>query len=297
MPLPADASMADLKRQHDVFVGVDSDGCVFDTMELKWKECFIPHLIDCYELQGASKFARQTIEFVNLYSQDRGCNRFIGLIKSLDLLRRRPEVAQRGFASRCNAPAALRAWVERETKLGNPALQKQVAATGDADLARALKWSEAVNCAIARMVRGVPPFPLVRESLRRLREFADAIVCSATPTAALKAEWAEHGIDQFVRAIYGQEAGGKREILTAAAAYEPQRRLMIGDAPGDYKAAQANACLFFPINPGQEEASWRRFFDEGIDRYFRGDFDGEYQQQLLDEFDTYLPKHPPWTVA
>ena len=42
---------------------------------------------------------------------------------------------------------------------------------------------------------------------------------------------------------------------------------MIGDAPGDYQAAEANRPLFFPINPGAEEASWRRLFEEGIDRF------------------------------
>jgi hypothetical protein len=71
---------------------------------------------------------------------------------------------------------------------------------------------------------------------------------------------------------------------------------MIGDAPGDYKAAAANNCLFFPINPGQEEASWRRLHDEGIQKFFAGTFAGAYQKQLLDEFDSYLPEKPPWKV-
>ena len=37
---------------------------------------------------------------------------------------------------------------------------------------------------------------------------------------------------------------------------------MIGDAPGDMKAARANGALFFPINPGHEDESWERFYDE-----------------------------------
>ncbi len=69
---------------------------------------------------------------------------------------------------------------------------------------------------------------------------------------------------------------------------------MIGDAPGDYQAAVANDALFFPINPGDEEASWKRLFDEGIDRFLGGTFAGEYQRQLLAEFDAYLPERPPW---
>ena len=69
---------------------------------------------------------------------------------------------------------------------------------------------------------------------------------------------------------------------------------MIGDAPGDYKAAVANDALFFPINPGDEEASWKRFYEEGIDRFLGGTFAGEYQEELLAEFETYLPERPPW---
>ena len=71
---------------------------------------------------------------------------------------------------------------------------------------------------------------------------------------------------------------------------------MIGDAPGDYQAAVANQALFFPINPGAEEASWKRFYEEGIDRFLAGTFAGEYQEELLAEFDRYLPERPPWPV-
>ena len=125
---------------------------------------------------------------------------------------------------------------------------------------------------------------------------ADMIVCSQTPNAALEAEWEEHDIAGFVTAICGQEIGSKKESLSNAKLYPANHTLMIGDAPGDYKAAAANDCLFFPINPGVEEASWRRLHDEGIPRFFDGTFAGAYQQQLLNEFDTFLPEKPPWKV-
>ena len=32
----------EFKKTNDFLVGIDSDGCAFDTMELKHKECFIP---------------------------------------------------------------------------------------------------------------------------------------------------------------------------------------------------------------------------------------------------------------
>jgi phosphoglycolate phosphatase-like HAD superfamily hydrolase len=285
-------NLAEFTPEREFLVGIDSDGCVFDTMELKHKECFIPAFIKHYDLQGVSKYAREASEFVNLYSKSRGVNRFPGLVEQLDWLRRRPEVKARGID--VPNPEGLRRWIPQETKLGNPALQRAVEETGDPDLRQALEWSLAVNRAIADMVRGVPPFPYVRECLERLSDEADMLVVSATPSDALNAEWQEHDLARFVRAIFGQELGSKKDVLTLAKNYPAGQTLMVGDAPGDYKAAEANGCLFFPINPGREEASWQRLFEEGIDRFLDGVFAGEYQQKLLDEFNGLLPDRPPW---
>jgi phosphoglycolate phosphatase-like HAD superfamily hydrolase len=286
--------MHTITPQHEFLVGIDSDGCAFDTMELKHKECFIPNIVNDYELQGISKYAREAAEFVNLYSKSRGVNRFPALVETLRWLQQRPEVANRRFEVRI--PPSLVDWIASETKLGNPALEAKVRETHDPDLERALKWSKAVNTAVDNMVRGVPPFPFVRESLQRLQSHADLMVISATPNQALQKEWEEHDLAQFVTAICGQESGTKKETLGNASQYASDHALMIGDAPGDYQAAVANRCLFFPINPGNEEASWKRFFEEGIDRFLSGSFAGDYQQQLLAEFDRYLPERPPWPV-
>lgn len=284
-----------IEPKHEFFVGIDSDGCVFDSMELKHKECFIPNIINYYELQAVSKYAREAAEFVNLYSKSRGINRFPALIETLEWLQKRPEVKARGVS--IEIPASLREWVATETKLGNPALEKKVATSGDKDLAHALKWSIAVNDSIAAMVRGVPPFPMVRESLAKLAAKSDIVVCSATPNEALEAEWEEHDVRKYVVAICGQESGNKKETLTNASKYATNRSLMIGDAPGDYSAAKANKTLFYPINPGNEEASWQRFHDEAIDKFYDGTFAGAYQQMLLDEFDRYLPEKPSFKTV
>jgi hypothetical protein len=52
--------------------------------------------------------------------------------------------------------------------------------------------------------------------------------------------------------------------------------------------------LFFPINPGAEEASWERLFNEGLDRFFAGTFAGDYESELAREFDASLPEKPDW---
>ena len=144
------------------------------------------------------------------------------------------------------------------------------------------------------MVSGVPPFPYVRECLERLADETDLLVVSATPNAALAAEWQEHDLAKFVRAICGQELGTKKEMLALADQYALGRALMVGDALGDYNAAEANGCLFFPINPGEEEASWQRLFEEGIERFLEGTFAGAYQDLLLNKFNKLLPETPPW---
>src|SRR6266478_8165404 len=170
-------------RKHDFLIGIDSDGCAFDSMEIKHKECFIPPFIKHMGLQAVSKYARECCEFANLYSKDRGANRFPAYLKALDLLAERLQVRARG--AQIPRLQGLRDWVQRETKLGTKTVVPEAQKTGDPDLQRAAAWSQEVDANVAAIVHDVPPFPLVRESLQKLLNFADIIVCSATPTPAL----------------------------------------------------------------------------------------------------------------
>jgi phosphoglycolate phosphatase-like HAD superfamily hydrolase len=288
------APLREFAKRSDFFVGIDSDGCVFDTMEVKHKECFIPNMIRFYDLAAICKYARETFEWINLYSKWRGTNRFPGLVMTIDFLAERPEVLRR--RPRLPALSGLREWIGRETKLGNPALRAEALATGDPDLALALEWSEAVNRSIEEIVKEVPPFPFVRESLEFLAGKADVMVVSATPREALEREWDEHGLREHVALIAGQECGSKKEhlALTAVGRYEPTKVLMVGDAPGDLNAAKANGVLFYPIDPGFEDASWQRFFEEALPRFFAGKFVGEYMDAQVERFEALLPDRPPW---
>jgi len=289
------AELKNHKPTRDFLVCIDSDGCAFDSMEIKHKECFIPNHIKYWNLQAVSKFARDAGEFVNLYSKWRGINRFPALLMVFDLLADRDEVKERE-ATLPDVPN-LRRWVDTESKLGNPTLEVYCKEHPDEkDMQTALAWSVAINDTVEDMVYGVPPFPHVRESLVKAREKADILVCSATPHDALQREWQEHGLDQYVFSIAGQEQGKKAEHIALASKdrYEPGNVLMIGDAPGDMKAAKANNALFFPINPGDEAASWKRFHDEAFDKFLAGEYAGAYEEKLIAEFDAYLPDTPPW---
>ena len=87
--------LRNLEPKRKFLVAIDSDGCAFDTMEIKHKECFIPNIIRCWDLQAVSKYARSAAEFVNLYSKWRGINRFPALTMVFDLLGDWPEVSRR----------------------------------------------------------------------------------------------------------------------------------------------------------------------------------------------------------
>ena len=287
-------SLKNFKPQKEFFIGIDSDGCVFDSMEPKHKECFCPVTIEKWDLAAISKYAREAWEFVNLYSQDRGCNRFFALQKAFDLLREREAVKARDVT--IPALSALKEWTSRETQLGNPALKAELERAGNDELKRVYDWSLAINDAVVRVVRNVKPFPLVKESLEKLKANADMIVVSGTPSEALVREWKENDIDQYVSIIAGQEMGSKKEHLqfTTNGKYQEGHALMIGDAPGDFRAAKANNLRFYPIIPGQEEESWQRFYHEIIDLFLSGKYTHQVEAKLIEEFNLRLPEKPAW---
>jgi phosphoglycolate phosphatase-like HAD superfamily hydrolase len=288
------ATLKGLKKNKGFFVGIDSDGCAFDTMEIKQKECFIPNTCYYWHLQAVSTMAREAGEFVNLYSEWRGVNRFPALVKIFDLLADRPQAVERGY--KLPDIKALRDWIARETALSNATLKKEVEKSRDPVLKQTLDWSLAINQTIEKIVHHVPPFPHVRQSLEKVKVKADIMVVSATPSEALEREWAEHDLARYTMIIAGQEMGSKKEHLQHAAVgkYDLDKILMIGDALGDYKAAKANNVLYYPINPGQESDSWKRFHDEAFDKFLSGTFKGAYEDKLFAQFKQYLPSIPPW---
>ena len=280
--------------RHDSFVGIDSDGCVFDTMGVKQKEHFHPQIIRIWGLQKIEKQLRASAEFVNLYSKWRGKNRFPDLLKAFELLCDWDEVRASGV--KLPDLTALRAYCNSGLPLGNPSLKAEVARTHDPELTRVLEWSLAVNKDIDQHMRPVPPFPWAKKSLEKMHASSDLIVVSQTPEEALVKEWAHHKIDHLVGLIAGQELGTKSEHIKLASSgkYKADRVLMIGDAPGDFTAAKDNHAAFYPIVPGHEDACWQRLHDEAYDLFLKGKYIGAYAEKLIREFNNSLPETPPW---
>ena len=292
--------LKDFKPKKKFFVGIDSDGCAFDSMGIKQRECFCPWMIAYFGLQPVAYAARQCKDFADLFSKTRGANRHKTLKRILtELLPSHPMVKTRNF----NVPQLPHyfKWVDDpDSLLSNEGLKQAIDTTSSpevkSELEHVLEWSEQVNKAVKDIVKDVPPFPFVREGLEKITQFADAIVVSGTPGEALAREWQEHDIAKYVAVIAGQEMGKKTQHLeyTTKDKYEPNHVLMIGDAPGDMKAAKANNALFYPINPGDEEKSWQRFYDEAFDKFINGQYAGSYEEKVIAEFDKYLPERPPW---
>lgn len=282
--------------KHEFLVCIDSDGCVFDTMEIKHKECFCPAYIEYFGLQPVSKYARDAWEFTNLYSAWRGVHRLPVMLKSLDLLEKRKEVIERGFTP--PRLQALRDYIAEGRPLNHAGLEAYLAEHPDAeDIRITLDWSNETNVRINRMVRGVPPFPHVRESLERLSAVADIVIVSATQQLSVEREWRENGLLPLVSAVYGQESGSKKEIIASLkAAYSPDCVLMIGDAPGDRKAAEENGVLFYPICPDSEAQSWADF-SVCFDAVLAGTYRDRLQKSLAAHFEALLPTKPDWEEA
>ncbi|MBP8604824.1 MAG: HAD hydrolase-like protein [Phycisphaerae bacterium] len=298
MANPAQA-LIDMKPTRPFLVAIDSDGCAFDTMGIKHRECFCPMLIAYFGLQPVAQAARECKDFADLFSKTRGANRHKTTIRILqELLPTHPMVKERGFAVPQFPHYA--AWVNNpKSLLSNEGLKKAIDETQNEEakkeLQTALTWSKRVNELVAEIVKNIPPFPYVRECLEKIYPAADIIVCSATPTEALHREWAEHNLARYAKVIAGQEMGSKAEHLSIMRQkYAPDKILMVGDALGDQQAAEKNGVLFYAINPGHEPASWKRFYDEAFDKFVLGTYTGDYERRIKIEFDGYLPQLPPW---
>lgn len=277
------------RPSHDRLVCIDSDGCVFDTMEIKHKECFCPSMIQIWGLQPISKYAREAWEFANLYSKDRGRSRFIDLVKTFDLLEDWDQVKAYHFSF--PDTGSLRKWVADSPVLNQEALK----GSRDPVLMRTLEWSLDCNRRIAEMVKGIPPFPGAGECIRELAEKADIAIVSATARDALVREWEEHGLLSYVTILCSQEEGSKSQCIEALKGhYSKDHILMMGDAPGDREAAHKNGALFYPIRPGEEMASWREFSESKMECFLKGEYTRKEEAAQIVRFDQCLPEIPWW---
>ena len=268
-------------KRKNFLVCVDSDGCAMDTMDIKHKRCFGPKMVECYGLGAHAEEVLALWDEINLYRLTRGINRFLGLVEALKA------IDARGICKISEPYDRLERWTRETKELSNPALEAELAKTGDPQLALALRWSREVNEAIAQLPEDHGAYPGVKEALAQIANVADIAVVSSANSGALSSEWNRCGLDQYISLLLGQEVGSKAfciaELLRIGG-YDKAHVLMVGDAPGDLKAAETNSVFYYPILVGKESFSWDRLCAEAIGKLMDGTYAGEYQDQRKKKF-------------
>lgn len=258
-------------------VCIDSDGCAIDTMEGKHKRCFAPLMVKTWGMQEHGEKAEEIWNRISLYSMDRGINRFKGLEMTLR------ECVDAGFLQ--EDLTDLQEWIGSTDILSNQSLEEQIGKTGSPILKKVLGWSVASNRAIAALPES-QMFDGVKEALDMMNRYADLAVVSSANREAVEAEWERHGILPYIKAVMTQDCGSKAVCIARLMeeGYEGDQVLMIGDAPGDQKAAEKNGALFYPAVIRREAESWKRLLQESFSCFLNGTYRGEYARQLTEEF-------------
>ncbi len=281
----------------EYFVGIDSDGTVFNSMELKHKDCFIGSLIRIFDLAPITHEIHVVWNYVNIFSINRGTNRFKALLLTFNYLREMDIV--KSLNVKIPNLKILNKWIDKTEQLSNDSLQKfSMEASSDEkfELKTVIEWSEEVNRMVKITAINLPPMQGALEAMGFLKNNVDLVVISNTPLETLNREWSENNINNNVLYIGGQETGTKTQMLKAAAEdkYEQNKILIIGDAPGDLQAAQNINALFFPILPLKEEISWGEFNKVGYDNFINNSYQGIYQNNQIQKFQSVLNLDPPW---
>ena len=251
---------------------IDSDGCVMDTMTYKHQLFFGPLAVDVFEVKNREAFLQEW-DRVNLFSRTRGVNRFVGLVMGLE------------YAGVKNIEN-LKAWVEHTPQLSNASLEAQIAQNPSEDLKKALVWSNAVNQHIHDYKGDTHTFESVPDSLKKLHQFGKIWIVSSANKEAVQSEWQEHGLMHYVDVLFCQDKGKKEDALAQllTEGYTHSEILMIGDSPGDLKAAEVNQVGFYPILVGKEKQSWTRLAEQVASDFVNQAVSKEDYQSYADEF-------------
>jgi phosphoglycolate phosphatase-like HAD superfamily hydrolase len=272
--------IAAFKPAKEFFIGIDSDGTAFDSMNIKHIKSMFPAAVEVWNInEGRAEFEKIWFN-LNLYSKSRGINRFSGLLRALE------EQQKTGGEVIAADTSPLRDFVEKSEALSNSALRSWTEKYPHPLLDTVMRWSLRSDELFEEHTRELLPFTNVESTLNIMAQKADIMVVSSASGKGLDKDWSFSGLTKYTALLAGQEIGSKQVQLRLGAAgkYPPNKILMIGDAPGDMEAARSNEALFFPVMPGSEEESWRYLREDALPRFFAETFQGEYEDALIREF-------------
>ena len=267
-------------------IGVDSDGTAFDSMNIKHLDAFIPAALEIWPMDDATAARFTEIEkVVNLFSSLRGINRFPGLLEAFERLEKACPQAQ-GLPDLTD----LRAYVAGESKYSPATLKRWLEAHPSSELEKVLRWSDRADVLFARACEGLMPYPGVREALLTAHQKAAVAVVSSAAKAGLEKDWAAGGLTPCVDLLMSQEDGSKTAQLRKAMAQcgEGVAALMLGDTDSDGVSAHEAGAMFYPIMPGDEQASWQRFREEILPLFLAGKYDQQQEAKYYGQLKAML---------
>lgn len=274
--------MLSINKEKDYLVCIDSDGTIMDTMTIKHVNCFGPEFINVFKIDTHTEDILKEWNRANLYSLTRGINRFQGLKEILVYVKK--------YGYEFSGSEEFFSWVDTTKEFSVNSIKEFMKTSSNPNCFElALEWSKRVNESIEKL----PPslaFSGVCEILHSIVDKVDLVGVSSANESAVVEEWTRLNIISLFKEVACQNKGNKAHIISESlkAGYKKENTIMLGDALGDLNAALKNGVWFFPIVPGKEEASWVRFYNEGLIKLINNQFDQEYQNQLIEEFNEEL---------
>lgn len=270
-------------RKKEFLICVDSDGCAMDTMDCKHFYCFGPCMVQEWGLESWKEPILKHWNDVNLYTMTRGINRFLGLALVLQYVDK--------TYKKISEVEEFSQWAEQARELSNASVKAMYEQTGKEIFQKVLSWSEAVNRSIKKLPDELKkPFDGVREGIQAAHQAADIAIVSSANLEAVREEWERFQLMDSVDICLTQNEGSKAycigEMLKQG--YASDHVLMVGDAPGDRAAAKKNGVLYYPILVKREAESWERFVAEALPKFLSGAYEGEYEEQMIREFEKNL---------
>ena len=182
----------------------------------------------------------------------------------------------------------LKKWLSQNKTITNELIREYLNNSKKANegLKSTLEWSLSANKRIKILSSKIKPIPEALKAMDILKEKADIVVVSNTPTKTLFREWKYNNIISKVLLIGGQETGTKSQMIESATKdkYHNNKILVIGDSFADLNAANDNNALFYPIIPSKEKESWNFFLNRGIKDFFNLDYKEKIEKIKINEF-------------
>ncbi|WP_414048955.1 HAD hydrolase-like protein [Macrococcus animalis] len=252
-----------------------------DTMNIKHFEAFGPMIVEEWQLHKHESFILNRWNTFNLFEITRGINRFKGLEKMLT------ELINKGIT--IEGYPEIKQWTDTTDEFSNPSLEREIKKFPNAiGLQKALNWSNKVNSKIKTLPE-VGPFENVKETLAKISLQADIAIVSSANLAAVEHEWNLYQFTPYLKGMFAQEAGTKEHCIKSLSKhYDKKNIVMLGDALGDYQAAQVNNVFFYPILADKEAMSWLSFHDHYFTKFTQQTLTETDQIQLLQAFKNNL---------